>query len=564
MKPLLYSAVAGAAITLLLPGCGGDNAPPPPPPPPALTSFVGAQGIEAAWADPNTMSFTMPSSGTYAGERQFQRGTVDPMSGLQLGMPAGVDIYEGSDGHVYVVDLASSTTPTAMQASTETVATVDALCTSTGIAGGASTYDYNGVFFAADLATPTNSTYVYRLPGPDGVCDTADDEIHAIKTGMGLTAAPLTAAAMPAATVYSSTGDITGFVGKSGVNLVIEDMNLANPVTVGTFPSTIMVAAPLPVGLVTGFETGRLFVVDGNIVHVDYTSGTTSAALFAIPGWTPTNDHLVVAASPTTLYFAVNVPASGVTPASSTIYAMPEDGSAGPTAISTLVGTVNQLEFPVNGSNVIAGVIGGGGTNFSILAWPAAGGASTTILATTSQNGGRFIATANDVYYTTWLETVAGAATTRTGTTSGITDMTGMAVVAPVADSMFATGAEADVFVGGDTTTRATQLVTVFQVQGLSAVTVTDPASGNVFTADGLQGGTLYSIDTSTNGTAATLGVFPPSQAVSLAGGTLRGIERVLFLQAVTPFSSQDPATRDLYLVNSQVSNSLQRATGNL
>jgi hypothetical protein len=510
------------------------------------------------------MSFTMPSVGTYAGERQFQRGTVDPMTGTDLGQPAGVDVYQGSDGHVYTVDLASSTTPTAMQVSTETGATVDGLCTSTGLAGGASTYDYNGVFFAADLTAPTNSTYVYRLPGADGVCDTADDEIHAIKTGMGLTTASLTAAAMPAATVFSSSGAITGFVAKSGANLIIEDVNLANPVTVGTFPSTIMVAAPLPVGLVTGYETGRLFVVDGNIVHVDYSLDVTSGSLFTIPGWTPTNDHIVAAASPTTLYFAVNVPASGATAASSTIYAMPEDGSTGPTAISTLVGTVNQLEFPINGSNLVAGVIGGGGTNFSILAWPAAGGASTTILATTSQNGGRFTATANDVYYTTWLETVAGTATTRSGTTSGITDMTGLEVVAPMANSMFAAGGEFDSFAAGDTTTRATQLVTAFQVTGLSPVTVTDPVSGNVFTADGLGGGTISSIEVSTNGTAAMIGVFPPSQAVSLTGGTLRGIDRTMFLQAVTPFSTQDPATRDLYLLNTQDSSSLQRVTGNL
>src|SRR5262249_7838818 len=141
-------------------------------------------------------------------------------------------------------------------------------------------------------------------------------------------------------------------------SLIIEDPSLANPVTLGTFPATITVASPMPNGLVTGYATGRLFDVDGNIVFVDYVAHTVSASLFAIPNWTEANDHIVTAASPTTLYFAVVTPASGTTPASSTIYSMPNDGSAAALPLSTLQGAVNQLEVPVGGTSLVAGVEG--------------------------------------------------------------------------------------------------------------------------------------------------------------------------------------------------------------
>jgi hypothetical protein len=563
MKPLLYGAVSGAAITLLLAGCGGNDSGsgPTPPPPTPMTSYVGSTGTLAAWADPTTMTFNMPGMGSYAGKRQFQRGNVDPLTGMDLGQPAGVEIFKGGDGHVYVVDLASTSAPAPLQASTEHSATTDDLCSSTGTVSGGATYDYAGVFFVADVSAPANSTYVYRLPGADGICGTDDDPIHVVKTGMDPTTSPMAAFAMPAATIFSAGGAINGFVAKSGTELVIEDNNLANPVDVGDFPAPIMVASAMPVGLTTGYETGRLFVVDGNIVFVDYNARTTSASLFTIPGWTPTNDHLVTAASPTTLYFAVNVPASPGVAASATLYSMPADGSAAPTLMSTIAGTVSELDFPVNGANVIAAV---SGANFSILSWPAAGGASTTLLSTIGTNSGRFGATANDVYYTTWMASVSGATTTHSGTTSGIVDMTGAIVQAAQPDSLYLDGGEADAFAAGDTTTRATPFVTMFQVQGLTPVTVAGPAGGTVFTEDGISGGTLYAIDTSTNASAATLGTFPTSLATSLAAGTYRGIDHVLFLQAVTPMSTQDPATRDLYLINSRASSTLQRVTGNL
>lgn len=563
MRSVLSGAAIGAAITALLAGCGGDdngggggsggggNLP---------TSFVGSGAVVVSWADPVSLAFDGPAIGSYAGARTFQRGNIDPMTGADLGQPAGIEIWEGSDGHLGAVDLTSMTDPVPVQFSAETAATTDALCTSNGTDAGAPNFDYAGVFFAADLATPTNSTYVYRLPGADGVCATDDDVIHAVKTGMTASDAPLTAVAMPSATVYTSSGSIQGFVAKSGANLVMEDASLANPIVLATFPAAIEVASPLPNGLVTGYATGRLFDVDGNIVFVDYTSGTVSASLFAIPNWTQANDHIVTAASPTTLYFAVNTPASGSTPASSTIYSMPNDGSAAPLPMSSLQGTVNQMEVAVGGSSLVIGLVD---TTYMIDALPLGGGVSAPVLVTTAQNDGRFTATASDVYWTSWFTTSSGGSTTRVNTTSGINDMTGASVQAPIANSMFMAGGMTASFTAGDTTTQRLPFTTVFQVQNLSPVTVTLPGVGT-WTQDAISGGTLYAIDTSSNTASATVGTFPVTTATNLASGTVRGLDGTVYLEATNPLGTQDPATRDLYLLNVNTSGSLTRITGNL
>jgi len=564
-KRLSSGAAIGAAISALLSGCGGDDSGSvtPPPPPPTQTSFVTSTGPIAAWSDSAGGGLSGPDVGTYNGKRQMQRGTMDPMTNVDLGQAAGVVVYKGGDGHVYGVDLTTSNdiAPAQAQLSTEATATIDDLCSSTGTIAGGSTYDYAGVFFAADFSSPSNSTYAYRLPGTDTLCGTADDVVHVVKTGMSATTAPGVGAAMPAATVYDSTGAITGFIAKSGLNLVMTDANLANPVTVGMFPASINVASALPVGLVTGFPTGRLFVVDGNIVYVNYASGTTSASLFSIPGWTATNDHLVAAASPTTLYFAVNVPASGNNPASSAIYSMPADGSAGPTVLATQTGTVRQMEFAVDGSALVVGTVD---VSYSITAWPAAGGAPVLLADASASNDGRFTATADTLYFTSWFTTVSGTTVMRTNTTSGIRGMDGAPLATDLPNSMFMGGGEAEAFAVSDTATQRTPFVTIFQVQNLSPVTVTGPGGGSTFIEDGLSGGTLYSIDTATNTVVASLGQFPTSTATSLATATYRGMSNTLFLQAITPYSTQDPATLDLYLLNSRTADSLTRVTNSL
>lgn len=550
------------AMLSCLSACGGgdgnsDNGPPPPA---QLNSYVGTTGVFVAYADPSSGDFSAATIGSFAGKKQVLHGSIDFLTGTSLGQPAGVEIYKANDGHVYALDLTTIGTPAAQQLSSESAATVDDTCSLSGTEVAGANTDYVGVFFTADLQNTTNSSYFYRLPGPDGVCDTADDIVQMIKTGMAATDAPITVSAMPVVTVRTSVGGISGFVIKSGANLELVDSNFANPVVLGTFASPIGVATALPVGTTQGYPTGGLFIVDGSIVYVDYVAHTTSATLFTIPNWTSTATGATFAASPTTLYFSINTPASGATPASAALYAMPADGSAAPIVVDTETDRIVALQFPVQSTNLIFSVES---PTFSLRALPAAGGPAVTILSST-QNGGNFTATAANVYYTTWTASFDSTTDvdTHSGTTSGIVSVTGTVVQAPLANSSFMTGGEQLPW-PDDTTTTQTAYTTVFQITGLSPVTVTNATTGEQYVEDGVSGGTITSIDTTSNQPIATIGTLPAGTATFLTG-TFRGYGDTGFIEATTAVSTQDPATRDLYLLNSQSANTLERVTDNL
>jgi hypothetical protein len=553
----------GSAITAGVTGCGGDGygyGGGGGYPAPSLVSNVGTTGVFVAAADPLSGNYTVAPIGSYAGKKQSLRGTLDFLTGAPLAQPAGVEVYKGADGHIHALDLTVIGAPAPAVLSSEAAATIDDACSLSGTAVSGANYDYVGVYFTADLQAPTNSSYFYRLPGPDGVCDTPDDVIHMVKTGMSATSAPITAAGMPIATVRTAEGGISGFVLKVGPSLVLVDANAANPVTLGTFAAPIGVAVALPVGTTQGYPTGQLYVVDGNIVYVNYAARSVSAALFAIPNWTPTNAGALFAASPTTLYVAINTPAAGTVAAAAQIYALPADGSAAPTVVDAEPGRVATLVFPVSGANLLWGLEN---PNYTLRTLAVAGGPATTLMSST-ENSGTFIATADAVYYETWTATTDTATLqiTRSGTQSGIVGVDGTVIQAPLPNSTFVNGGEQLPW-PDDTTTTATAYKTVFQIQGLTPVTVTDPGTGYVYTEDGVGGGSLLAIDTTSNQVVAVVGTLPGSTATAL-NGTFRGPADTGFLEASNPLSTEDPATRDLYLLDSQVAGSLLRLTDTL
>jgi hypothetical protein len=565
MRKFVAASVLGTAITGILSACGGGNggyggSNSSPPPTPTLDSYVGTTGVFVAWADDASATFSSATVGSYAGKKQSLRGTIDFITGQPLDQPAGVEIYKMSGGLIQEIDLTSTSIPAVQQVSSENAATLDDTCTLSGTAVAGANYDYVGVYFTADLVTPTNSSYVYRLPGPDGVCNTADDVIHMVKTGMSPTDAPIVATGMPVATVRTAQGGISGFVVKSGASLMLVDGNFENPVALGTFAAPIGVAVALPVGTTQGYPSGQLYVVDGNIVYVDYVGHTVSSSLFAIPNWTPTNAKALFAASPNSLYFSINTPAAGGTPASAAIYAMPADGSAAPAMIDSEAGTIATLLFPVAGANLLWGVED---PTYTIRTLPAAGGAATT-LATGAGNGGAFVATAATVYYETWTQTndTTTKVLTRSGTQSGIVGVDGTVIQAPLANSTFVNGGEQQPW-PNDTVTTTTPYETLFQVTGLTPVTVTNATTGYQYVEDGVSGGTLVAIDATSNQPGATIGTLPASTAVSLSG-TFRDSDHSGFLEASNAISTQDPATRDLYVFNSQGAASLTRVTNSL
>jgi hypothetical protein len=381
-----------------------------------------------------------------------------------------------------------------------------------------------------------------------------------VKTGMSPADAPIVASGMPVATVRTAQGGISGFVVKNGANLVLVDGNFENPVVLGTFAAPIGVAVALPVGTTQGYPSGQLYVVDGNIVYVDYVGHTVSASLFAIPNWTPTSAKALFTASPNSLYFSINTPAAGATPASAAIYAMPADGSAAPSMIDSEAGTIATLLFPVAGANLLWGIET---PAYTIRTLPASGGTAATLV-TGAGNGGTFIATAATVYYETWTQTndTTTKVLTRTGTESGIVGVDGTVIQAPLANSTFVNGGEQQPF-PDDTVTTTTPYETLFQVTGLTPVTVTNSTTGYQYVEDGVSGGSVVAIDATSNQPGVIVGTLPASTAVTLSG-TFRDSGHSGFLEAANPISTEDPATRDLYVLDSQSAGTLTRVTHSL
>jgi len=553
----LAQVVAAGGMAVFLAACNGGSSNSSTSMPTAI-SYVGTNGVFAAAADPNKVASVFLAQGI-AGKRQYLRGTVDPVTGMNTGQPAGVEVYKASDGHIYAVDLTVAGMPTPVQISNESAATVDDACTFGGASLPAANSDYAGVFAATDFVHPTNFSYFYRLPGPDGVCNTADDVIHLVRTGMGPSQAPVVAQAMPAAAVYSQAGALTGFVAKQGANLVMLDVNAANPVVLGTFAAPISVATALPSAAPSGLPTGDLYVIDGDIVYVNYASATVSAPLFTIPNWT-VHTTIGAAASATTLYFAVVVPQTGSTPASSTIYSMPADGSAAAAAIDTEVGYAGWLVYPVQSTQLLFAVQ----TNipapsFTVKAIAAAGGAPNTLVSV-AQNSGRFIATASTVYYTSYTSVYTTSTATRSAFQSGIVGTDGTVIEAPTPNSEFMIGGQT---LSGLPPPLPSAYETMFRVSNLSStVTVTNPLNVTT-TTPGLSGGLLQAIDTSNNQVAASVGTLPASNATYLTD-TFRGLDNAGYIDAYNDASTVNSATRDLYLLNTRASNSLVRVTSNL
>lgn len=564
MRRLMSFIAASAGTAALLTACGGGGGDGGGSDGPGdqgnLISYLGTSGVFAAWADPTTQNYSAAPIGSYAGKRQVLHGTVDFVTGQQLSQPAGIEVYKGSDGHVYELDLTSEIAPVATQLSNETAATVDDTCSLSGTQVAGANYDYAGVYFAGDLQNPMNSSYFYRLPGAAGVCDSSDDVVRMVKTGMSASSAPITVSGMPVATVHTALGGIAGFVVKSGASLEMVDANFANPVVLGTFAAPIGVAVALPTGTTEGYPSGQLYVVDGNIVYVNYASPSVSSPLFTIPNWTPTNPAASFAASPSALYFSINTPATATVPASTVIYGMPADGSATPVVVDAEAGRIANLVFPVGGTNLVWGVVN---PTYTVRTLAQSGGTPVT-LATSTVNAGTLLATATTVYYTTWAAASDSSTrqVTRTSTASGIVGLNGTVIQAPLANSSFAAGGEQFPW-PDDTTTTATPYETVLQVQGLSPVTVTNASTGYTYTADGVSGGTIVPIDTATNHPGPSLGTVPVGSATFLTA-SFRDPGHTGFIEAYSLVSTNDPATRDLYLLNSQTANSLVRVTGNL
>jgi hypothetical protein len=561
--------LSGLVACLALVSCGGgsgggdgsgssDNGqppPPPPPPPPTIQYVAPADSAFVAAVDPaNPGTPLLAQAGSYAGARLYTFGAIVPGSPVLANQAGYSEMYKGADGHLYRLDLSITGTPAPRQVSSEAGATIDDLCSLNGATASLGTdVNYLAVQFFNDFANPENSAYFYRLPGPDGTCNTSDDIVYMVKLGMSATDAPILAR-LPAAVVHDpNTGAISGFVVNEGSALTLYDSNFQNRVVLEAPTSPIGVAYPLGTAQFTA--TGRLFVLDGNIVYINYGNASVSAPLFAIPDWTP-GKRFPSASSQTTLYFSVDTSDRTKTPVTvtSALYSMPRDGSAAPAQLATESGLIQAIASPVGATATAYSIVPPKGF-YTIRAVTAGSGQAPNVVTavTTSGNSGSFVATAGDIYYT--ASTVSAPdSTTRViaNTMTGIVGMDGTVVEQPVASSRF---------IAQQSDTNGSGWLNVVRARGLTPVTLVSGTDGLTYTEDGISGATLEVVDTSTNAVSVTLGTLP--QGTVMNGiGTLTGSAG--YIDGFNVNSTLDPSTRDLLYIDTSKGNSLQTLTSNL
>lgn len=553
----LWTVVACVTVTSCGGGSGGGgdtNPPPPPPPPPATVQYVApADSTFVAAIDPdNPGAPALAQLGSYAGARQFITGTIQSGSPTITNQAGYAEIYKGADGHIYRVDLAITGSPAATQVSSESNATVDDLCSLSGATTSLGTdVNYLAEQYFNDYANPENSAYFYRLPGADGSCNTSDDVVYMVKLGMSTSEAPVLAR-MPAAVTHDpNTGAITGFVVNEGTALTFYDSNFQNRVVLETPATPIGVAYPLGATYVTA--TGRLFVLDGNIVYVNYGTQSVSQPLFTIPNWAASK-RFPTAANPTTLYFSADTSDHTQTPVvlTSALYSIPRDGSATPTQLSTESGIIQAIATPVGGTTTVYSVVPPKGF-YTVRAVTNGSSSGAVTAVTTTGNAGSFIASDASIYYT--FETISAPdSMTRiyANTSTGIVAMDGTVIEPPVANSKF---------IAQQSDVNGSDWLNVILATNLAPVTLVATATGLTYTEDGISGATLEVVSTSTNSVTATLGTVPAGTLMN-GTGTLTGTAG--YIDGLNVNSTLDPATRDLLYINTGSANSLQALTSNL
>lgn len=528
-------------------GGGGGNAPLVQYTAPTDNVFVSA--INPA----NTATVYSPTLGSFAGARTYITGSIQSGTPTVQNQAQYAQIYKYTDGHIYSVALETSSTPAAVQVSSESQATIDDLCSLNGANTQLGTdVNYVAVQYYNDYANPANSVYFYRLPGASGTCNTSSDIIHMVKLGMSSSDAPINAGFMPVAVIHNpTTGAITGFIVNEGSALTEYDQNFQNRIVLYTPASTINVAYTLATSGVSA--TGGLFVLDGNIVYVNYVQNTVSTSLFTVPNWTGTS-RFPESANPTTCYFSVNTSDETQTPVvpTSEVYSMPLDGSAAPTSLSTESGIVSAVAVAEYGTTVAWSVVPPGGS-YTIKTSSSGSNSLPVTAITANGNSGSFVVTANAIYYTASTYSKSGTNITYSDTQTGIVGMDGTAIQAPLADSRF---------VAEERDNNGSDWNYIIRARNLSPVSVVSASNGNTYTEDGLSGATLEVVSTSSNTVTVTLGNMPTGITIMSGTGTL--ISSSGYFDGTNVNSTMDPTTRDLIYINTNNANSLIQLTTNL
>ena len=233
-----------------------------------------------------------------------------------------------------------------------------------------------------DYMNHENARFVYRLPGTDAACNTADDVWKMLKAGMSASDSPV-AAYSPVAAIHDiQNGALTGWLAKNGNSLFAYDAEFANPVLLANFATNAVQTAVGPGGIV--------FLTIDDKLHA-YNPNTSPATLSA-PLHTVAASLVSAVTDESHLYFGDQT----------SIYQVPLDGS----------GSANLMVTDATGSiySIVltdTRVVYTNWTGGQLRSVPKAGGAVTDLGATWSLTGaaGSRIYFNTLVFGTPWIHT---------------------------------------------------------------------------------------------------------------------------------------------------------------
>lgn len=273
--------IAWLGLMFLLAACGGSGGASAgsgdaPLAPPTETFLFHAGSLVAV--DPANATQTTVEAGTVTGVAGVLHGTYDPATREVRDLHQRSIVY-AHGGRLYKVHaVKSGAHPTAVPLSSESSAHI--ICETRTF---------------ANLADHDNAFYFYRLPGADGSCGTADDQLKVARLGMGVTDTPIGVGTFKviAAVLDMANGGLDGwlFLHNNGTALWHSNLHVSSStlIDVGIGLSDVEFTAYATDGRVflrvvqTGFDRLRLYNPSTRLMSSGYhffsASGTARLAV---------------------------------------------------------------------------------------------------------------------------------------------------------------------------------------------------------------------------------------------------------------------------------------------
>jgi hypothetical protein len=231
-------------------------------------------------SSPGSTPVRVDSSLETSSVNSVETGAYDPVNLRLTGVHQHSIVY-AKGGRIYRVSAEVGGNRTPVQVSGETGAT--ALC---------------GTGVYADYADPSDSFYLYKLPGPTPGCFDGDEVRRAVRLGDSSSVAPVTITGKQVVDTLMNmaTGAIQGWLVEEGNLLRRCDVSFSSCVTVQSFSARVIVLGTFPSGTMA-------LILDNDVRLYNPSTGSLSASVYTLQHVTQLFNFVETAAAGGFIYF---------------------------------------------------------------------------------------------------------------------------------------------------------------------------------------------------------------------------------------------------------------------